>query len=381
MNRTLVLLIFIILLLAILFLVSQQQQQRQQAPLSSEFFTSPSFPTIDVVITWVNGNHTKFMEEVKSFGQEYGYDRYYHNDEIKYCLRSIETNMTFVRKIFLVVRNDQLPEFLDTTHYQIEIIPHEKIIPAKYLPTFNSITIENFLHKIPGLSEYFIYLNDDMIVLKPMSPDDFFATRASETKPVQSKDVTKIHQADPKNQKYWTKKNHMITPASEAVFTSNKFSLQNVIDQNNEMMDLTFMREKRYRSQHVPYACRISYLDHLDEFLRTIQFKELSMYEHSATHKFRDLRNVARYSFLKKYWDMYMYDCQEKEYSLYSIIINDKDDRTEAIRNIPVAKENFLVIHNEVTTINDIAKQNFDTFREVMDTVFPNMSTFEIKLE
>jgi hypothetical protein len=317
------------------------------------------------------------MEEFKSFGQDYGYDRFYHNDEIKYCLRSIEANMTFVRKIFLVVRNDQLPDFLDTDHYQIVVIPHEKIIPAKYLPTFNSITIENFLHKIPGLSEHFLYLNDDMIILKPTRPQDFFRIRASETKPVQSKDVSKAHHADPSQRVYWTKKNHNIEPASESVFTSNKFTLQSVIDQNNELMDLVFMREKRYRTQHVPYACKKSYLDHLDEFLRTIQFKNLSMYEHSATHKFRDLRNVARFSFLKKYWDMYMHDCSEEEFSLYSIIINDKDDRSEPLHNIPRAKEKFLVIHNEVTKINDIATHNFETFRKVMEVTFPDKSTFE----
>lgn len=374
MNRTLILVICIIFLFAIAGIVVMI---RSPTKATEDFISPSSLLTIDVVITWVNGNHTKFMEEVRSYGQDYGYDRFYHNDEIKYCLRSIESNMTFVRKIFLVVRKDQLPDFLELEHYQIEVVPHEKIIPAKYLPTFNSITIENFLHKIPGISEFFLYLNDDMIVLKPTRAEDFFVDQFSDIKPIQSKDVNKMHQADPQHLKYWTKTNYVIAPISEAVFSSNKFTLQNVIDQNNEIMDLIFMREKRYRSQHVPYACRKSYLDHLDEFLRTIQFKELSMYEHSATHKFRDLRNIARYSFLKKYWDMYMYDSPEKEYFLYSIIINDKNDQKKALRNIPIAQETFLVLHNEVTKMNDIAKQNFDTFRQVMETVFPHKSTFE----
>jgi hypothetical protein len=74
---------------------------------------------------------------------------------------------------------------------------------------------------------------------------------------------------------------------------------------------------------------------------------------------------------------MYMHDCSEEEFSLYSIIINDKDDRSEPLHNIPRAKEKFLVIHNEVTKINDIATHNFETFRKVMEVTFPDKSTFE----
>jgi len=56
----------------------------------------------------------------------------------------------------------------------INIVLHEDIIPEKYLPTFNSTTIEMFLCKIKGLSEHFIYFNDDMFPVMPHSMNDFF---------------------------------------------------------------------------------------------------------------------------------------------------------------------------------------------------------------
>ena len=38
----------------------------------------------------------------------------------------------------------------------------KQFIPNNFLPTFNSCTIEMFIGNIKGLSEYFIYGNDDM---------------------------------------------------------------------------------------------------------------------------------------------------------------------------------------------------------------------------
>ena len=45
------------------------------------------------------------------------------------------------------------------------MVTHQEIFPKpldKHLRTFNSIAIEANLHHIPGLSEYFVYMNDDV---------------------------------------------------------------------------------------------------------------------------------------------------------------------------------------------------------------------------
>ena len=54
---------------------------------------------------------------------------------------------------------------------------HERIIPNELLPTFNSTTIEMYLHRIPDLAEQFIYSNDDMFPIRPLQISDFFKDR------------------------------------------------------------------------------------------------------------------------------------------------------------------------------------------------------------
>ena len=56
----------------------------------------------------------------------------------------------------------------------LRLVYHRELIPHEYLPCFSSPCFEMFLHRIPGLSECFIYGNDDMFPLSPLEPEDFF---------------------------------------------------------------------------------------------------------------------------------------------------------------------------------------------------------------
>ena len=56
----------------------------------------------------------------------------------------------------------------------IRIVFHSQFMPKEVLPTYNSRAIEMYLHRIDGLSERFLYGNDDMFPLAPMQEDDFF---------------------------------------------------------------------------------------------------------------------------------------------------------------------------------------------------------------
>ncbi|MDD6026391.1 MAG: stealth family protein [bacterium] len=135
---------------------------------------------IDFVYLWVDGNDPKWIAKRNACIGEPSKDeknckgRYESNDELKYSLRSLEKYAPWIRKIFIVTDN-QVPEWLDTTHPKIQIVDHTEIMPAECLPCFNSVIIEHHLHKIPGLSEHFLYGNDDMYFNKPVTPDTFFA--------------------------------------------------------------------------------------------------------------------------------------------------------------------------------------------------------------
>lgn len=69
------------------------------------------------------------------------------------------------------------------TQPKIRIVFHKDFIPENYLPCFSSPCFEMFLHRIPGLSECFIYGNDDMFPLSPLEPDDFFRVADSTPAP------------------------------------------------------------------------------------------------------------------------------------------------------------------------------------------------------
>lgn len=86
------------------------------------------------------------------------------------CIRKF---MPFVRTIYIILaRESQKQAWMDEE--DVRIVYHREFIPEKFLPTFNSATIEMFLHRIPGISDRFLYGNDDMFPLSTLSESDFF---------------------------------------------------------------------------------------------------------------------------------------------------------------------------------------------------------------
>ncbi|MCH1933153.1 hypothetical protein L9G16_23715, partial [Shewanella sp. A25] len=65
-----------------------------------------------------------------------------------------------------IVTDNQIPKNLPDDS-RIHIVDHSDIIPAVYLPTFNSDAILLNIHKIHGLVEHFVYFDDDFLLLKP----------------------------------------------------------------------------------------------------------------------------------------------------------------------------------------------------------------------
>lgn len=86
--------------------------------------------------------------------------------------------MPWVHCIFLVLASSsQEQEWmrkLKIKNGKLKIVFHKDFIPEEYLPCFSSPCFEMFLHRIPDLSECFIYGNDDMFPLSPLEPEDFF---------------------------------------------------------------------------------------------------------------------------------------------------------------------------------------------------------------
>lgn len=138
---------------------------------------------VDVVYTWVDGDDPEWQdardERIRGLGQDphprsSGDVRYRSRDELRYSMRSVHAFAPWVRRIHLVTAG-QVPDWLDTSHPKIRLVPHSEILPAEVLPTFSSHAIEARLHHVPDLTEHFIYMNDDVFLGRPRRPANFFS--------------------------------------------------------------------------------------------------------------------------------------------------------------------------------------------------------------
>lgn len=128
---------------------------------------------MDAVITYVNMNDPIWRTSYKkTFDDEPNVNRFKELGTIHLQIDCIRKFMPWIENIYVVVSNK---EQLITD--KATVITHDQIIPKEYLPTFNSCTIEMFLHRIPNLSQYFIYFNDDMIPINFLSEKEFFKTK------------------------------------------------------------------------------------------------------------------------------------------------------------------------------------------------------------
>ncbi len=92
---------------------------------------------------------------------------------MKYWFRGVDKFAPWVRKIHFIT-DGQKPEWLDESNPKINLVNHEDFIPSQFLPTYNSAVIERYIHKIPGLSEHFVYFNDDFYIIDNIKKERFF---------------------------------------------------------------------------------------------------------------------------------------------------------------------------------------------------------------
>ena len=370
MNRTLtitiVLLLVVVMIIVIVMLVIHPY---------------PKFD-IDAVYTWVQ--HDRFLQEdMLSYGAEEEHNHlianYVDNKELLYSLRSLEKNAPWIRRIYLVVRDGQRPSWMiDPLPDKFHIIHHSQIIPARALPTFNSLCIESFLHKIPGLAEHYLYFNDDMILLQPVYPRDFFdrSHRTIETDCYHVKDTPR-----------------MKMDAERRLVSNVKdkpYKFLEMMKVNSAILSAVFPKrsrvKKRYQSQHIPNANRITYQEELDTFLESVSWKKdkKTLQEHTILSRTRKNRDVARNSIFKKYWNMYMYGSSCRVHDLIYIELNhlkSKKEEIEALASISTSYR-FLCVQNNIAYADKnavIGARDFEVLHRVLDAKFPTPSFVEKK--
>lgn len=131
---------------------------------------------VDFVVTWVDGNDPAWQAEKSRYdGSVPGNSACRYRDWVtfRYWFRAVEKYAPWVRNVYLVTWG-HVPAWLNLSSPKLKVVTHKEFIPKEYLPTFSSIPIELNLHRIEGLSEHFVYFNDDVFLSRPVKKTDFF---------------------------------------------------------------------------------------------------------------------------------------------------------------------------------------------------------------
>lgn len=160
-----------------------QNSESKTLKTFSPLLTDEADFEVDVVYTWVDDSdedwNQKRVEAMSDGSSELvhegaNFSRFKNRDELKYSLRSINLYAPWVRKIWLVT-DDQVPSWLDQEFPNLTVVSHRELWGDEPgLPTFNSHAIESQLRNIDGLSEHFVYFNDDVFLTKFVQRESFF---------------------------------------------------------------------------------------------------------------------------------------------------------------------------------------------------------------
>ncbi len=225
---------------------------------------------VDIVYLWVDGKDPNWNACKNHYEErEYMYipsaqeacqdNRFWDHEKLRYSLRSLIKFAPLFNHIYIIMMNQRPKWLLD--HPQITIVDHKEIFrDLHHLPTFNSQALECHLHRIPNLSEHFIYFNDDVFVGRLLTPYDFF-TKEDQIRVLFEKGLT---------------------VSKDPVVQSSLY--RKVWINSNALLDVYFVPEKRHRLCHAPFALHKSWISEVEELFPFV-FLE------NSSHRFRSASN------------------------------------------------------------------------------------------
>lgn len=326
--------------------------------------------SIDLVLPWVDGSDEKWRE--KKFLYEMGIEKTEYNDDsryrdyntLQYLFRSIEKNMPWVNKIFLITDN-QRPEWLKLSHPKLRVVSHDEFIPQKYLPTFNSNVIELNIFRIKELSEKFIIINDDIFFNNIINEDDFFINDHildfglyNRIAPVHEFAHILVNNLIIIN-RYFSKKESLRNGWKK------QFSIRYGKKMFNNLFFLPWKDITGYVNPHMPQP-------HFKSTWLEVMSKEPSAFSKTYKNKFRSSEDVNHWLF--RYWliEENKYYPQSNKIGKYFLLSD-----TKKIKNEFFFGKSKCICINDVEASNENFAQNLIDLQVILEKKFPEKSSFE----
>ena len=309
----------------------------------------------DIVITYVDFECVKWQESYKHH-IETTYDptvhtvdsatknRFVNHGELRYLLRAIAQHMPWIHNIFLVVDDDLVaPAWMNGN---VIIVRHKEIFigdHGNFLPTFNSQAIETVLHNIKGISDPFIYFNDDVFIGRPIQRTDLIQESRIALIPSESRSKTGI------------------PDVSEYGF---RCAWKNV----NTLLDNHFGPSVRYKLEHAPFVVSPRIMKKLWKVFN----KEM---ERTVRSRFRTVTDINVSPALHPYYALHSGDgFIQKELSAKTAYLSmgNKPATLIKLNELEMNLPHFFCLED-----GDGQRESDDAIKNFFERIFPGKSRYE----
>ncbi|MFB6702776.1 stealth family protein [Streptomyces rubiginosohelvolus] len=309
-----------------------------------------AFP-VDAVYTWVDGNDPAWQQrKAAAKGEVYHAEsasdaRFISRDELRYSVRSLHLFAPWIRTIHIVT-DDQVPAWLREDVPGIQVVSHREIFrDAADLPTFNSHSIESQLHHIEGLSEHFLYFNDDMFIGRPVTPHAFFAPSGKA--------------------RYFPSRNRI--PQGPVADTDTPVDA--ACKNNRALLRERFGRVITQPMEHIPYALRRSVMEEAEQAFP-------QAWARTAASRFRAMTDLSTTSSLGLYYAALTGRAQPATmpFTYLQLAVPDLADRLQ--RLLDARSQDSFCLNDAFSTLEDIEAQQ-ELLDGFLNAYFPVPSPYE----
>lgn len=338
-----------------------------------------SVEKIDFVITWVDGNDPIWLAERKKYDVDINIEdaavyRYRAMNTFNYLFRGIEKFAPWVHKVYLITYG-HLPAWLNVKNEKLVIVKHEDFIPSQYLPTFSSDAIEFNEFRIKGLSENIVCFNDDMFLIKPTSPFDFFKNG----KPCDSAVLNAISVSRMRRSRQVYLKPVMNMSVINSYFDkrasflqkpSNWFNLKYGKEIFRTVCLFPWRHFTGFENWHYPYSIKKSTMETLWEL-------EPEMMDEVCRHRFRQGNDVNIWLFC--YWQYAsnnFYPRSPKIGARCTLTENQEKNR-DFFRHGIGPQTKMICLNDEIESDLDF-EETEQLVKDYFDSILPDKSSFEL---